>query len=123
MTGDQIVAAIGEFPNMGQGDKDKDSPNVTGAVSKKVQGAGLRGTWRQDWSQQTLKTEGTKTQSLFCQSIICFLFYVVGWFKNVFIIILCVQAFCLHEYTPCVWSARRGQKRASDPSEPSPSWL
>lgn len=41
VTGDQIMAAIRDLPNVGQGDKDKDSPSVTGAVSKDVQGAGL----------------------------------------------------------------------------------
>lgn len=41
VTGDQTVAASWELPNMGQEDKDKDSANVIGAVTKEVQDAGL----------------------------------------------------------------------------------
>lgn len=41
VTGDQTAAAIRELPDTGQGDKDKDSSNVIGALSKKVHGAGL----------------------------------------------------------------------------------
>lgn len=41
VTGDPIVAAIREFPDMGQRDKDKDSSNKIGAMSKKVHSAGL----------------------------------------------------------------------------------
>lgn len=41
VTGDQIVAAIREHSDMGQGDKDKGSSNVIVALSKKVHGAGL----------------------------------------------------------------------------------
>lgn len=49
--------AVRELPNMGQEDKDKDSPNVIGAVTKKVQGMGSQ----RNMEQLTLKTEGTKT--------------------------------------------------------------
>lgn len=41
VTGDQIVTATRELPNMGQENKDKDSSNVIGAVTKKVQGTGI----------------------------------------------------------------------------------
>lgn len=41
VTGDQTVAASRELPHMGQEDKDKDSANVIGAVTKEVQDAGL----------------------------------------------------------------------------------
>jgi hypothetical protein len=40
-TGDQTVAAISELPDMRQGDKDKDSSNIIGALSKHVHAAGL----------------------------------------------------------------------------------
>lgn len=36
VTGDQTVAASRELPNMEQEDKDKDSANVIGAVTKEV---------------------------------------------------------------------------------------
>jgi len=41
VTGDPIVAVIREFPDTGQRDKDKESSNKTGALSRKVHSAGL----------------------------------------------------------------------------------
>lgn len=78
-TGDQTVAAIRELPDMGLGDKDKDSSDIIGALSKKVHGAGS-----QRDSEPGLESAGIskrrelKLSNYFCQSIICFVFLNIG---------------------------------------------
>lgn len=58
VTGDQTVAAIRELPDMGLGDKDKDSSNITGALSEKVHGAASQRHAEPGLSRLTFQSEG-----------------------------------------------------------------
>lgn len=63
VTGDQSVAAIRELPDMRQGDKDNDSSNIIGALSKKVHGAGLtEGCGTRIGVRRHFKAKRTKTR-------------------------------------------------------------